>query len=60
MVKFQLVNYLLMLMMLYLILILMIFLRKEKVENFIKSELITYCNQGRWIADHVGDGPKKL
>ena len=32
----------------------------EKVENFIKSELITYCNQGRWIADHVGDGPKKL
>ena len=32
----------------------------EKVENFIKSELITYCNHGRWIADHVGDGPKKL
>ena len=32
----------------------------EKVENFIKSELITYCNQGRWIADHVGEGPKKL
>ena len=32
----------------------------EKVENFIKSELITFCNQGRWIADHVGDGPKKL
>ena len=32
----------------------------KKVENFIKSELITYCNQGRWIADHVGDGPKKL
>ena len=32
----------------------------EKVEDFIKSELITYCNQGRWIADHVGDGPKKL
>lgn len=32
----------------------------EKAENFIKSELITYCNQGRWIADHVGDGPKKL
>jgi diphosphomevalonate decarboxylase len=32
----------------------------EKAENFIKSELITYCNQGRWIADHVSDGPKKL
>ena len=32
----------------------------EKVESFIKSELLTYCNQGRWIADHVGDGPKKL
>ena len=32
----------------------------EKVEDFIKSELATYCNQGRWIADHVGDGPKKL
>ena len=30
----------------------------EKVENFIKSELLKYCNQGRWIADHVGDGPK--
>ena len=32
----------------------------EKVEDFIKSDLVTYCNQGRWIADHVGDGPKKL
>ena len=32
----------------------------EKVENFIKSELLKYCNQGRWIADHVGDGPKKM
>jgi diphosphomevalonate decarboxylase len=32
----------------------------EKVEKFIKNELVTYCNQGRWIADHVGDGPKKL
>ena len=32
----------------------------EKVVNCIKTELITYCNQGRWIADHVGDGPKKL
>ena len=32
----------------------------EKVENFIKSDLVTYCNQGRWIADHVGNGPKRL
>ena len=32
----------------------------EKVECFIKNELVTYCNQGRWIADRVGDGPKKL
>jgi diphosphomevalonate decarboxylase len=34
--------------------------KAEKVENFIKSELLKYCNQGRWIADHVGDGLKKL
>ncbi len=32
----------------------------EKVEHFIKNDLVTYCNQSRWIADHVGDGPKKL
>lgn len=32
----------------------------KKVEKFIKSELVTYCNQGRWIADHVGDWPKVL
>ena len=32
----------------------------EKVESFIKSELLKYCNQGCWIADHVGDGPKKM
>ena len=32
----------------------------EKVNGFIKDELVTYCNQGRWIADRVGDGPKKL
>ena len=32
----------------------------EKVEAFIKNELVTYCNQGRWIADRVGDGPQKL
>jgi len=32
----------------------------EKVEDFIKNTLVAYCNDGRWIADHVGDGPKKL
>ena len=32
----------------------------EKVEEFIKNTLSTYCNEGRWIADHVGDGPTKL
>ena len=32
----------------------------EKVEVFIKNSLETYCNQGRWIADYVGDGPQKL
>ena len=30
----------------------------EKVEQFIKDELASYCTDGRWIADHVGDGPK--
>ena len=32
----------------------------EKVDSFIKNELVNYCVEGRWIADHVGDGPKKL
>ena len=32
----------------------------EKVESFIKNELVNYCDQSRWIADRVGDGPKKL
>ena len=32
----------------------------KKVEKFIKSELVTYCNQGRWITDHVGNWPKLL
>ena len=32
----------------------------EKVESFIKNELENYCVEGRRIADHVGDGPKKL
>jgi diphosphomevalonate decarboxylase len=32
----------------------------EKVEYYIKNVLADYCDQNRWIADHVGDGPKKL
>ena len=30
-----------------------------KVEHFIQDVLTNYCDQGRWIADRVGDGPKK-
>ena len=32
----------------------------NKVEAFIKNKLVDYCVEGRWIADRVGDGPKKL
>jgi len=32
----------------------------EKVEELIKNELVNYCVEGRWIADRVGNGPKKL
>ena len=32
----------------------------EKVEPFIENELVSHCNNGIWIADHVGDGPKNL
>ena len=32
----------------------------DKVDDFIKGELVKYCNRGCWIADRVGDGPKKL
>ena len=31
-----------------------------KVEPFIQSVLLSYCTDHRWIADQVGDGPKKL
>jgi diphosphomevalonate decarboxylase len=31
----------------------------EKVNEFIKNTLSNYCVEGHWIADHVGDGPKK-
>ena len=32
----------------------------EKVEDFIKDNLLSYCSDNKWIADCVGDGPKKL
>ena len=32
----------------------------KKVDGFIKNKLVHYCDENRWIADHVGDGPKKL
>ena len=32
----------------------------EIVEDFIKNTLLAYCDEGRWMADHVGHGPKKL
>ena len=32
----------------------------EKVDDFIKNTLLAFCDEGRWMADHVGDGPKKL
>ena len=32
----------------------------EKVEHFINDSLVAYCFDNKWIADRVGDGPKKL
>ena len=32
----------------------------DKVEYYIKDVLADYCDRERWIADRVGDGPKKL
>ena len=32
----------------------------DKVNGFIRNVLSSYCAGGRWIADRVGDGPKKL
>ena len=32
----------------------------EKVEHFINDHLAAYCIDNKRIADHVGDGPKKL
>ena len=32
----------------------------DKIEYYIKNVLADYCDRERWIADRVGDGPKKL
>ena len=32
----------------------------EKVKHFIHDRLTAYCIDNKWIADRVGDGPKKL
>jgi len=34
--------------------------KADKVESFIKNTLSSYCADNNWIADHVGNGPKKL
>ena len=33
---------------------------KESVKDFIKSELVQYCEDAFWIEDEVGDGPVQL
>jgi diphosphomevalonate decarboxylase len=33
---------------------------KQEVDNFITSELVSYCEEGRWIEDKVGKGPLQL
>ena len=31
----------------------------DKVDYYIKNVLVEFCDKDRWIADRVGDGPKK-
>ncbi|MCO6489200.1 MAG: diphosphomevalonate decarboxylase [Phaeodactylibacter sp.] len=33
---------------------------KEEVENFINDELVSFCENGQWIADEVGKGPLQM
>lgn len=33
---------------------------EAKVSEFIKNELVAYCQNGQYICDHIGDGAKKL
>jgi len=34
--------------------------RKEELEDFLKQELLKYCQDGQWINDRTGDGPLRL
>jgi diphosphomevalonate decarboxylase len=33
---------------------------RTSVVNFIRSELLRYCSEGRWIDDRMGEGPVKI
>lgn len=33
---------------------------REKMKGFIISELLQYCEEGKWIDDHTGKGPEKI
>ena len=33
---------------------------KEKVMDFVKSELVVYCQKGQYICDKIGLGAKLL
>lgn len=33
---------------------------KDLVEKFVQKELSTFCENGAYICDHIGEGPKKL
>jgi diphosphomevalonate decarboxylase len=35
-------------------------MHKEKVLEFIKNELVAYCEKGQYICDQVGKGAEKL
>ena len=33
---------------------------KKEVQNFIREELLIYCEHSQWIHDHIGQGPVQL
>ena len=33
---------------------------KHEVKHFIETELLSFCEDGRWIDDEAGNGPKRL
>lgn len=33
---------------------------KPEIKNFIETELLSFCEDGRWIDDEAGNGPKRL